>query len=186
MFPLWGLILGLGIGLLRGGRIANLSELRLKSVWIIFASLILQLLIFPTPWSQPLIRIGTEYVHYASYGLIVVFFILNWRVWELWTMAVGMVLNAIVIMANGGYMPASASALLASGKQKAADQLLNNPDHIYANTLLMSEQTSLNFLGDWLYVPAWVPLANAFSIGDLVLMTGLAWLIQSAMCHRNA
>ena len=101
-------------------------------------------------------------------------------------MALGMVLNAIVILANGGYMPASASALIASGHQKAADQLLNNLDHIYANTLLMSDQTSLNFMGDWLYVPWWLPFANAFSIGDLVLMIGLAWLIQSAMCRRNA
>lgn len=184
MFPLWGLILGLGIGFARRGSLANLSALPLKAVWLIFAGLVLQLLIFPTPWFDPIIQTGTEYFHFISYSLIALFFIVNWRIWMLWLMALGMVLNAIVITANGGYMPASAVALGAAGKIEAAEQLTNALDHIYANTVLMSENTQLNFLGDWLYVPAWVPLSNAFSLGDLVLMMGIAWLIQSAMCRR--
>ena len=183
MFPLWGLMLGLVIGFLRGGRLANLSALSLRAVWLVFTGLVLQLLIFPTPWFNPLIQTGTEYFHFASYGLIALFFIVNWRVWTLWLMALGMVLNAIVITVNGGYMPASAAALEAAGKIEAAEQLRNATGHVYANTILMSENTQLNFLGDWLYVPSWVPLANAFSLGDLVLMIGIAWLIQSAMCR---
>ena len=186
MFPLWGLVLGLAIGFARSGSLANLSTLPLKAVWLVFAGLVLQLLIFPTPWFDPLIQTGTEYFHFVSYGLIALFFIVNWRIWTLWLMAAGMVLNGLVITVNGGYMPASAAALEAAGKIEAAEQLRNVVDHIHANTVLMSENTQLNFLGDWLYVPAWVPLANAFSLGDLVLMVGIAWLIQSAMCKPDS
>src|SRR5574337_1345986 len=106
MFPLWGLIVGIGVGFLRRGNLSNLAYLPVKALWLIFASLALQLLVFPTPWSpEPLIQTGTEYFHFASYALIVLFFLLNWRVWTLWMMVLGMISNAIVITVNGGFMP---------------------------------------------------------------------------------
>lgn len=52
---------------------------------------------------------------------------------------------------------------------------------ITPQTVLMSDDTSLKFLGDWLFVPPWVPLSNAFSLGDLMLMIGIIWLIQDGM-----
>ena len=182
MFPLWGLALGLVVGWLRGGTLTRLATLELKAVWLIFVALVLQLLIFPTPWFPPLISWGTTYFHFASYALVALFFGANYRMGSLWTMALGMVINALVITANGGYMPASAGALRAAGKAYTATQLLNMQR--YANAVLMDEHTRLNVLGDWLYVPTWVPWANAFSLGDMVLMLGLAWLVQSAMVGR--
>jgi len=184
MFPLWGLIIGLVVGLIRRGNLVRIAEIPLKAIWLVFAGLFVQLLIFPTPWSQPPIQVYVEAFHFFSYALIAAFFVLNWRVWELWAMAAGMGLNAIVITINRGFMPSSADALAAAGRVAAAEAL-RTPPYIHANTVLMSDQTQLNFFGDWMFVPSWVPLANAFSIGDLTLMFGLAWLIQAAMCRKT-
>ncbi len=182
MLPLWGIVLGVAAGFARRGSLTRLGHIPLKGLWLVFAGLALQLLIFPTPWwNEPPLSWGTEAWHVGSYALIVAFFLWNWRVASLWLIALGMVLNLTVIAANGGYMPASVSALRAAGRMGAAEALTTSPEHTYANVVMMGEATRLNFLGDWLYLPSWVPLANAFSLGDFVLMLGAAWLIQGGM-----
>ena len=50
-----------------------------------------------------------------------------------------------------------------------------------ANVVLMTPSTHANFLGDWLYLPDWAPFATAFSIGDVLIMLGLIWLIARGM-----
>lgn len=187
MLPLWGIVLGLAVGFLRRGRLAGLAELPLKGVGLVFAGLVVQLLIFPTPWwSTPPLQAGKAIWHVLSYGLIGAFFLWNWRVSALWLLALGMVLNLVVIAANGGYMPASLDALRAAGRHETAAALLASADHTYANVVLMSEGTRLNALGDWLFLPAWLPLANAFSPGDALLMLGVAWLIQAGMARARS
>ncbi|MDW8141596.1 MAG: DUF5317 family protein, partial [Candidatus Bipolaricaulota bacterium] len=51
------------------------------------------------------------------------------------------------------------------------------------NVILMSDQTKLNFLGDIFWLPAWVPGASAFSIGDAILALGIIWLLQGKLHH---
>jgi len=80
-------------------------------------------------------------------------------------------LNLLVIALNGGYIPASAEALRHAGLQDVAAMLEQGLHH--GNTVLMGAKTRLNFLGDWLALPAQVPLSTAFSIGDLVLGLGV-------------
>jgi len=185
VLPLWGIVLGVVVGLLRRGKLSNLAHIPLKGLWLVFAGLALQLLIFPTPWwPEPPVRVATEVWHVSSYALVVAFFLWNWRVASLWLIALGMALNLSAIAANGGYMPANVSALRAAGRAGAVEALLTSPDHTYANVVRMSESTRLNVLGDWLYLPNEVPLANAFSLGDLILLLGGAWLIQGGMAAR--
>ena len=45
----------------------------------------------------------------------------------------------------------------------------------------MSAQTRLNFLGDWLFLPAWFPLSSAFSVGDVILGIGAALFLYRRM-----
>jgi len=179
MFPLWGLVIGLGFGFALRGNLTNLEKLPLKHLWLVFAGLVIQLLIFPTPWWSPIITGDITYYHYASYILVAIFFVLNWRMLTLWVMALGMILNAVIITANGGLMPVSLEALECSGHGDIVGII--EEKGIYANVILMDETTKLNFLGDWICVPAWIPGASAISIGDIVLMIGLAWLIAGGM-----
>lgn len=180
MVLLWALLLGLLIGFLRRGSLANLAQLDLRAGWLVLLAMLLQILIFPLgKGAQPLISWGTEYLHIASYVFLWLFALANYREWALGTMALGMLLNFIVITANGGYMPASLEALQAAGKTAVIESLLTTGRS--GNVILMSEQTKLNFLGDVFWLPSWVPGASAFSIGDLVLAVGIIWLLQAKM-----
>ena len=180
MIAVGAVLLGLFIGVSRGGTLKGIGELRLKGLWVVFAALLIQMLIFPSALiRRPPIHVGTQYLHIASYALIVVFLVWNRRV--LWPVMPGMMLNLVAIVANGGYMPASVDALYASGRTAVARSLSASPDGTLSNVVAMSEATRLDILGDWLYVPPSVPLATSFSIGDLLLILGIAWVIQAGM-----
>jgi hypothetical protein len=179
MLLLWALPLGIAIGYLRGGRLAHLARVQLRAAWLILAALVIQLLIFPLGPREPLISFGTEYFHLASYALLVVFVILNFREWGILVMGFGMLLNLVVIAANGGYMPTTPERLEAAGLLKAAAELRRTGT--YANNILIEQNTPLWFLGDLFYVPSWVPLANVFSLGDLLLALGLIAYLQAKM-----
>ncbi|MCS6937248.1 MAG: DUF5317 domain-containing protein [Candidatus Bipolaricaulota bacterium] len=183
MVLLWAILLGLLIGLLRRGSLANLAKLELRAGGLVLLAVLLQILIFPLgPSAQPLISWGTEYLHLASYGCLLLFVIVNYHEWALWTMALGMILNFVVIAANGGYMPASVEALRAAGKTSVVESLLATGRS--GNVILMSDQTKLNFLGDIFWLPSWVPGASAFSIGDAILALGIIWLLQAKLTAR--
>ncbi len=81
-------------------------------------------------------------------------------------------------------MPTNPEALSASGNHEVAQLLTESPEATLGNVVVMSADTRLNVLGDWLYLPPWVPFGDAFSLGDLALMIGVAWLIQRAMIGR--
>ncbi|MDD5453808.1 MAG: DUF5317 domain-containing protein [Candidatus Bipolaricaulis sp.] len=179
---LWAVGIGIVAGLIRRGNLVNLGQLRLRAPWLILIALVIQVLIFPVGSRGPLIPVGTAYLHLVSYASLAAFIGLNRRYPEFLIMGVGLVLNLIVIAANGGYMPASAMALDRAGLSDVAAALREGGQS--GNTILMGEGTRLNFLGDFLYLPARVPLASAFSIGDVVLGLGLAVLLARRMVSR--
>ncbi|OGF53180.1 MAG: hypothetical protein A2Z21_04865 [Candidatus Fraserbacteria bacterium RBG_16_55_9] len=180
MLLLWALPLGIVVGYLRGGRLSHMARLELRSTWLILLALAIQLLIFPLgAGKQPLIRFGTEYFHLASYAFLVGFVVLNRREWGILAMGMGMLLNLLVITVNGGYMPTRPDLLEAAGRGEAAAKL--REVGIYANNTLMEPTTPLWFLGDVFYAPEWVPFANVFSVGDLLLALGLIFFLQAKM-----
>ncbi|MBC7221101.1 DUF5317 domain-containing protein [Candidatus Bipolaricaulota bacterium] len=180
---LWAVGIGIVAGLIRGGSLANLGQLRLRALWLIGVALLIQLLIFPLG-RAPLVAVGAAYLHLVSYTLLLAFIVLNRRYPEILVMGSGLLLNLIVIAANGGYMPASATALNRAGLPEVATALEEGLRQ--GNTVLMGEGTRLNFLGDFLCLPAGVPLASAFSIGDVVLGLGVAVLLARRMVKRRA
>jgi hypothetical protein len=187
MLLLWALPIGILLGYLRGGRLETLSRLELRGLWLIFLALAVQLLIFPLGSGGAILPLGTSgtaVLHLGSYGFLGAFVWLNRREWGIVLMGLGMFLNVIVVSANGGYMPTYPELLEAAGRVEAARQLREAGAGIYANNMCINcEGTTarLSFLGDVLYVPAWIPLANVFSLGDVLLMVGLILFLQAKM-----
>ena len=179
MLLLWALLLGLLIGFLRHGRLANLAKLKLKGLWLILVALIIQLLIFPLGHGASLVQVGTPYLHLLSYLALLTFIGFNWHYFGILLMGIGLALNTLVISINGGYMPASIPALRHAGLNQVAGILEQDLHH--GNTVLMSADTKLNFLGDIFSVPASVPLATAFSIGDSLLALGTILFLACEM-----
>lgn len=182
MIFLLAALAGVVLGYAFGGRIANLASLRFKWTWLVLVGLILQLLIFPLFSDQPLLLYGTAPLHVLSYLVVFAFLVLNLRVRSLIVLGCGALLNFAAITVNGGRMPSSSTALNRAGLAAIAESLTSAGSH--GNILLMGESTRLNTLGDWLYLPKWLPFATAFSIGDLLIMIGLAWLIAEGMKRR--
>lgn len=179
MLYLVAILLGLVVGFLRGGRLAHLVRLRLRWLWLIPLALGIQLLVFPLFSDAPLLPNATVPLHVVSYALAGLWLIINLRVIPLVVIGVGAVANFLVVVANGGHMPASATALRAAGWVTTADQLVSQGR--YHNVVLMGETTRLNWLGDILYLPSWVPFSAVFSVGDVLIMAGLVWLIARGM-----
>jgi hypothetical protein len=175
-------LVGVLAGLLCGGRLSNLPSLHLRWLWLIPSALVVQLLIFPFVSERPILPFATVSLHVLSYVLLVAFLILNLRVRPLLAVGAGALFNLAAIALNAGHMPASATALARAGYTEAAERLLSEGS--YGNVLLMSDSSRLNILGDWLYLPSWVPFSTAFSLGDVIIMLGIAWLIVRGMRAR--
>ncbi|MEN6369164.1 MAG: DUF5317 domain-containing protein [Thermotogota bacterium] len=173
----------LGVGILLGyvlrGRLRNLPSLPFRALWLIPLALLIQILIFPLFSERPLVTFATPELHVLSYAILFLWLLLNLSVRPVWAIGAGALLNVVVVLANGGYMPSSVAALERAGLGSVAAALLT--DGTYGNVVLMGEGSHLNVLGDWLFLPSWIPGATAFSMGDLLIMVGLVWLMVKGM-----
>jgi len=171
--------IGLLIGFLSGGRLSGLGKLRLRWLPLVFIALVIQLLIFPLFTSTAVLTFGEAPLHILSYVLLAVWIAVNIRVTPIVLLSIGAICNFSALIANGGFMPASITALQRAGFHDLAERVLQ--EGVHANLICMSSSTRLNFLGDILYLPEWIPFSAAFSIGDLLIMLALIWLIVKGM-----
>jgi hypothetical protein len=104
----------------------------------------------------------------SSYALAVAFLFLNRRIPGFWLVGTGALLNLIAIGANTGVMPATQGALATAGVHPGGE--------VFANSAYV-EHARLWFLGDVFAIPASWPLANVFSVGDVLIAVGAAWAI---------
>jgi uncharacterized protein DUF5317 len=179
-----GILLGGGIVLAAaaGANVRRLADVRLESSWLIALAFSLQLLLFAIPWTTRLFGGAATAVHMASYLLLLLFAAANLRKPGFGLATLGLALNATVIAANHGRMPVALSVWKTTGKAGAE---ITRSGH-YNNNVLAGAHTHLGFLGDVLPLPAAVPLANAFSVGDLLLLLGAtAFVYRSCTACPN-
>jgi hypothetical protein len=153
------------LGLLAGGRVASLGEVTLRWWGALAAGVALQLLAGPVGVGG---RPGTTAV-VGSYLCLLAFALANRALPVMPVVVAGLVLNATVILINGG-MPVRADAVAAVGI---------DPDELDAADLgakrhLEGPDDRLTFLGDVVPVR---PLDEVVSVGDLVLAAGVAGML---------
>lgn len=164
MFLLPSLLLGFVLAIVLGGKPSRLVELRLRLSWAVWLALALQVPLF-SPLGEQLPEAARGPVHLASYGLLLSFAIANIRVRALVFVLLGLLLNAIVIAANGGRMPVSDGAIDAVGLSPGESSNVSET------------VDRLAFLGDVFALPSQLPLANVFSVGDLLIGFGMVAFI---------
>jgi len=166
---------GVLAGLLLGGSFANLERLSVRLGGLVVLALLLQLVAFSPVGA----RAGSTAVitaHVVSYALLLAFVAANLRRRPVALAGIGIILNALTIFANGGYMPATRRALEIAGRLY--------PGQTSHNSELAGPGTHLLFLADVFAVPSWVPLHNVFSIGDVLIAVGIGWLVAGTMRGR--
>jgi hypothetical protein len=184
MFLLGFIVLGIAIGLLRGGSLWSLSNLHFRSVWLIPLGVVLQFVALsgvlpPLPdWGDP-----SPVVHVLSYCALLAGLVLNWRLWPLRMLTLGGLANFAAIVENGGYMPASPAAMQTAGTLERFQASAR--DNRLSNSVLMDDHTALPWLGDVFALPADWPLANIFSVGDVLIGLGACLLIVESMGQRQ-
>ncbi len=165
---------GLVAGIARGGKISNLAKTEWRWVWLVFVGLAIQ--------------VGTEVYSIfvdqklggdqrgilllaASYALLIAFLALNRENPGTPLMALGLLLNIVVIFANGG-MPVSLQAARAAGFDPSG-YLRASIKH-----KTMGPGTVLWFLGDIVPLPV---LRNIVSVGDVLLGLGVFVFVQRSV-----
>lgn len=163
---------GLLAGALLGGSLANLERLSLRLASLVVLALLLQIVAF-SPVGARLPHHAVIGLHIGSYVLLLVCVAANIRRPPVMCFGLGVLGNAVTIVLNGGYMPASRAALRLAGLPVSAVP--------HNNSELAASGDRLRFLGDVFALPHGLPLANVFSIGDILIAIGLAWLIAEGM-----
>ena len=111
-----GIALGLLLGLLLGGRIERLADIRLRFLPLLFLGVILR---FGTEallaYDVPIVNELRLPLFGLAYGLLLITLWQNRTYPGLALAFVGVASNALVIMVNGGYMPVWLPAYEASG-----------------------------------------------------------------------
>ena len=158
---------------LTGGSLMRLGELELRLPGLALAAIGLQVLIVSiAPGGLAGLH---EIVHLASYALLGAFGWANRRVVGMPVVLAGGALNVAPILANGGVMPADPDVAHVAAVQARDGEFVNSVPVADAH---------LGFLGDLLATPASLPLHNVYSIGDVVLVIGLAIVVHAA-CHKQ-
>lgn len=174
MFVLYAVLAGLLVGRLAGGRLANLGALRIRWAPAAVIALAIQLVLFSEPGAA-LAGPAAPVVYVASSLLVFVVVLANLALPGLPLVALGAASNLLAIVANGGYMPADPAAVAALGSHEPGG---------YSNSIVL-EDPALWPLTDIFALPAWLPLANVFSIGDLAIGIGIAVAIAVGMRPRG-
>jgi hypothetical protein len=160
--------------LVRGGRFHRLAKAPLRWVWLLFVGVALQLAADGLVIADVLEATGgTTYgLLLASQLLVIVWVLAIWQLPGLVLVAIGLLMNATVMAANGA-MPVDPDAIAALGRD--ADDLVRGK-HV-----VMDEDTRLPWLADIWPVP---PLRSIISIGDVVLAAGLIPITHHLMTYR--
>ena len=175
VFILYALVAGLVIGRLLGGRFDNLGALSFRWTWVAIAGLAVQVALFSGPVSATVGDAGAP-LYVASTVAVLGFVLGNAGIAGMPIVALGAGLNLVAIAANGGTMPASGAALASLGTGASSGYI--NSRELVAPVLLP--------LGDVFALPSWMPFANVFSVGDVLVGAGIFTVIVVAMRRRPA
>jgi hypothetical protein len=170
MFILYAVVIGLVVGFLVGGRAAGLGEIQLRWSWVILGGLLVQVVLFSEAMSERIGALGPP-IYVASTALVIAAILANRAIPGMRLVALGAASNLTAIVVNGGYMPASAQAAAALGRHDPT---------AYSNSAIIPDPI-LAPLTDIFALPAWLPFANMFSIGDVLIGVGIGLVIVKAM-----
>jgi hypothetical protein len=152
--------LAVGFALLRGGSLERLLATSFRFPALLFTGLIVQVVF--EYWNPPFMTGGWNIALFAfTQTLVVIFLLVNWRLPGMWLAALGLILNVVVISANGG-MPIKVDE---SRRGEFAESGEIDLDHE-----LITTDTVLPFLGDVIPLPFTI---RVISIGDVVLALGI-------------
>lgn len=165
MLLLYAIPVGIVLGFLAGGRLAPLGAIHIRLWPLALGGLLFQVLLFSSPLASVVGAAGPA-LYVGSTLVVLAALLVNLHQPGFRLILVGALCNLAAIVANGGQMPASAEAFTALTGLPAV------PTELFSNSVIAAPNAPLLFLGDIFVLPKPFPLANVFSIGDLLIAAG--------------
>ncbi|MDF2789386.1 MAG: hypothetical protein K0S80_2484 [Neobacillus sp.] len=172
-----GILISVIVGILRKGNLRAFSQLNLKWGWVFPLLLVVQLAVFTLQNDSEFLGQLSGSIYIVVYIIGLVFLYLNRKNPGFFLIFIGVFLNFIVMVLNGGRMPVSveAAAVLDPGYIQALKESL------YAKHAMLTSTTHLGFLGDVIPISDPYPRTQIISIGDIIMNIGIFFFIQYLM-----
>lgn len=152
------------VAMFRGGKLSNLPDIHATGWPLLFVGFGMQIVADRLPDDQTTLAVG---LLLASYVALVVMVWLNRRSAGMWIAGVGIIMNLVVIAANGGMPVLDAAVEIAGG----SPDLVLGAKHVW-----LDEATRLPFLADIIPLPGAV-----ISLGDVFLAIGLGVFVEDQL-----
>ena len=173
------------VGKLRGGKLKHIFNTQLKKVECIVAAAVIQALASfavareLTPYWE-IINNNVILIQLFVYVLLLIGCLSNLHLKGMPLIILGIILNFIVIMANGGRMPVDISSIKLMLSAESVEMLQNTKSftHVAAN-----ESTRFLFLADIIHIKRPYPLPKSLSVGDIFMMVGIFSIIYKGLLN---
>ncbi|WP_223701255.1 DUF5317 domain-containing protein [Sutcliffiella deserti] len=176
-----GIIIALLVGLFRGGNFKGLADMKLKYAWVFPVLLGIQLIVYLLQNRIPEIGAYSNIVFLLVYVAGLYFLWMNRHHSGFIIIFFGVLLNFLVMAANGGRMPVSLEASTVLGPY-FIEALQSG---LYGKHEAITEATRLAFLGDIIPLSAPYPREQVISIGDVIMNIGVFFFIQYLMLGKK-
>jgi hypothetical protein len=174
-------LLSLVVGLFRKGDVRRILDVEVKGLgWFISAPVILLPTVYLAHRNVEIFVKAGPFIFLLSQILILIGLFCNRKRSGVPIIFIGMLLNILVMAANGGSMPVNADLLPDLGLDDLSGWLTD--PRVIKHTLA-GDQTRLYWLGDVIGTP-W-PSARVLSLGDLIMMVGLFIMIQKLLVDKK-
>lgn len=168
------IFVSLAIAVLRGGRLVNLGDIELRAWWLLFVALGLQYGTGFLPDDEASAWIGVAMV-LLSFGLLMIMVVLNRSKPGMGIAGIGVLMNFIVIAANGGMPVLAEAAEAASGFTVSSPDLSGTFKHV-----LLDETSRLTFFADVIPLRL-IGVGEVVSLGDIFLALGLGVFLEQEL-----
>lgn len=184
MILVLGVVVSLLVGVVRTrGDISGLARLRLRSPGLVFIAIVLQIPMLRYPAGSvrsPFPPVSMLFL--LSCLLLLVFAWRNRYLAGTWMLGLGVTLNMLAIVGNGGFMPISPETLARLSPGSLPDQWETGYHRQHSKGIILSRpETFLWELSDIFVLPSPFPLPAALSLGDVFITGGVFLLLQRAM-----
>ena len=183
MILLWGVAFGLLAGYLRslrGGCTYQAPSVR--GIAVVIVAFVPQFLAFYVPFTRTVTTDRIASVALVASLVLLLFFVwLNRRTPAFWLMGAGLLLNLLVIVANGGLMPISPDTIQRLAPEMPAEmRMIGSRLGSTKDIILSASDTRFEWLADRHATPPWYPQKVAFSFGDVLIAFGVFGLFLMA------
>jgi hypothetical protein len=172
------ILIGLLIGLLRGGRLSNLENSHVKGVMLIILGLLLQLVPFFLH-AIDFVSVNAKMFSFIGLAVAMLALLLNIKKSGLWLVTLGALLQGLVLILNDFRMPIR---LASATSAKLVQMRLAIESGEIANYILFADATHWSkFLGKLMITPDYYPLTKLIGLPDILIGLGMVWFIQSEL-----